>query len=97
MYITTLWNTTDRYAMTFVMNIHTVSIFTKETPDSLLNSIDNAFITDLQEIEGAPECIAIISESEKKELIPCFQTVDMKKTYLATYEKFMKCMEGDNL
>jgi len=47
MYITTLWNTTDRYPMTFIMNIHTASIFTKETPDSLLNSIDNAFITDI--------------------------------------------------
>jgi hypothetical protein len=45
--------------MTLVMNVYTVSIFTKATPDSLLDSIDMAFVSDVREIEGAPECLVI--------------------------------------
>jgi len=41
------------------MNVYTVSIFTKATPDSLLDSIDMAFVSDVREIEGAPECLVI--------------------------------------
>ncbi len=52
--------------MWFVMNVYTISIFTKETPDSLFNSIDLAFVDDIKDIQGAPECLVISAMIEKK-------------------------------
>lgn len=93
-FILDLWNTTLRGPMTFVMNVYTVTIFTKETPDSLLNSIDMAFVSDIEEIEGAPECIVLTSKVENKTLIPCFATEDNKPEAISAYEIFKKCMDG---
>ena len=81
--------------MTLVMNVYTVSLFTKDTPDSLLNSIDMTFVSDIREIEGAPECLVITSKVEKKTLIPCFEKEEDKGKYIKAYEVFKKCMEGE--
>ena len=83
--------------MTFVMNVYTVSIFTKETPDSLLNSIDLAFVSDVQLIEGAPECIVIMSKIENKSLIPCFEKYQMKALFIKAYEIYKKCQQGKDI
>ena len=77
--------------MTFIMNVYTVSIFTKDTPDSLLNSIDMAFVSDIAFIEGAPECVDIKSKIEGKSLIPCFEEYSMKDLFIKAYEIFAKC------
>jgi len=52
--------------MTIVMNVYTLSIFATDKPDSLINSIDSVFISDIKEIEGAPECLDILSDKEHK-------------------------------
>ena len=72
MLILYLWNTTMCCPMTLVMNVYTMSLFTKDTPESLLNSIEMAFVSDIKEIEGAPKCLVITSKIEDKEIIPCF-------------------------
>ena len=77
--------------MTLVMNVYTVSIFTKATPDSLLDSIDLAFVTDVSQIEGAPECLVISSKPENKTLIPCFLEEEMKTEFIKAYEILKKC------
>ena len=94
MYINDLYNTSDRGPMTLVMNVYTLSIFTKETPDSLLNSVDMAFMSDIKNIEGAPECLVINSKIENKELIPCFETLDNKEGFIKSYEIYKKCSAG---
>jgi len=37
--------------MTIVMNVYTLSMLATDKPDSLINSIDRVFITDVKEIE----------------------------------------------
>lgn len=91
-FIESLYNTSARQPMVFVMNVYTVSIFAKETPDSLVDSIDMAFVSDIQMIEGAPECVVIKSKIETKEEIPCFSELGFKFEFIKAYEIFKKCM-----
>lgn len=97
MYIEDLYNTSQRLPMTFVMNVYTVSIFTKDTPDSLLDSIDLAFVSDVRFIEGAPECVVIQSKIENKNLIPCFEQYPMKALFVKAFEIFKKCQQGKDI
>ncbi len=72
MFIESTYNTTARATGLLVGSVYSTSLFWSEDPSTLIDQIDNVHVHHVKIIMGAPECIEIVSEIEKKAINFCF-------------------------
>ena len=97
MFIESTYNTTARVPGLLVGSAYSISLFWDEDPSTLIDQIDSVHIDHIKVIMGAPECVEIVSKTEKKTINFCFADLRVLEAWQLASDKWELCRKGQNI
>jgi len=98
MFIESTYNTTARAPAVLIGSSYQLSLFLRDDPSTLIDSIDTFHLDTIGNLQGCPTCLEMKASSENDKAINfCFEDLTTKESWELAFEKWNMCRKGQDL